>query len=703
MKRGKYKGKALLASLGAIGVLCQSSSAEAADVLHDVQGEFDRLRSAAQEVEDHRAAVADLHQTEQDLRTAEDYVRSADEEVAAAEDEHKNTQAALADARMRASDARERVRVTEETVAVRAAETEERRAAAERYTHVLAAAQAEYDAAEAAAEAAQAAAEAASAAAAGISGGDETIKLLISSDEMRRRVAEAARQAGYDYPLMEQLERGLYTLPAQEPAPAAAPAVSPAATAASDAAEVQASAAQVALDRAAAKLAYAEQRAEELGAALEAAEDAEEEARGNYADAVEEVRDADEEVSQAYKDLTAAVLYVGEARAARTESEADLALAERDHASAVRQLARWGAGRGAEAGIEYYAWHGGEGGVGHQRYHPVSYSYSDGRLEFGVGGGYVVSRTGKENGHVSGFTDTTVDLGLWNKHDRYDVRYGLSVNLPTGMAQIHDAAVVPSNVAALTRFGEGWNWTPNITVREKIDETDSWYYRFAYAIRGKYDYTMDAGTRDPPKPNATLNPGDRYEAEVRYLHAAKNERLTAFLRSSLFTGRTQEGNQVYREGATGTLGAFYTKRYTKKDTFKAYVMLELDGAASYRTVRQTFPEGAVGDDIKHTIEAPPHSDNTFTRYYGIGLTREISKTQRLRVMLHHSRSKGTYISTRDNTSSEDQMRTSVQVGYDLRLTNREALTINAERYFYRASPRERYHGWGVTLMLSRSF
>ena len=218
MKRCNYKNKALLTSLGVLSIFLQPSPVGAVDVLHDVQGEFDRLRSAAQEVEDHRAAVADLHQTEQDLRTAEDYVKTADEEVAAAEDEHKNTQTALADARMRASDARERVKETENMVAVRTAETAVRRREAESYTAELEAAQAEYDAAEAAAEAA-------SAAAAGTAGGDDAIKLLISSDEMRRRVADAAQKAGYDYPLMEQLEQGLYTLPAQEEAASgAAPA-----------------------------------------------------------------------------------------------------------------------------------------------------------------------------------------------------------------------------------------------------------------------------------------------------------------------------------------------------------------------------------------------------------------------------------------------------------------------------------------------
>ena len=49
------------------------------------------------------------------------------------------------------------------------------------------------------------------------------------------------------------------------------------------------------------------------------------------------------------------------------------------------------------------------------------------------------------------------------------------------------------------------------------------------------------------------------------------------------------------------------------------------------------------------------------------------------------------------------MRTSVQVGYDLRISDREALSLDAERYFYRSSPHERYHGWGVTLTFSRSF
>lgn len=670
MKRCNYKNKALLTSLGVLSIFLQPSPVGAVDVLHDVQGEFDRLRSAAQEVEDHRAAVADLHQTEQDLCTAEDYVKTADEEVAAAEDEHKNTQTALADARMRASDARERVKETENMVAVRTAETAVRRREAESYTAELEAAQAEYDAAEAAAEAA-------SAAAAGTAGGDDAIKLLISSDEMRRRVADAAQQAGYDYPLMEQLEQGLYTLPAQEEAASGAAPAADAGTAA----EVRDSAAQVALDRAAARLSYAEQRAEELRAALETAEDAEEAARGDYADALEEVRDADEELNQAYKDLTAAALYVGEARTARTESEADLALAERDHAAAMRQLARWAAGRSAQVGIEYYAWHGGEGGVGHQRYHPVSYSYSDGKLEFGVSTAYVVSRTGKKQGHVSGFTDTTVDLGLWNKHDRYDVRYGLSVNLPTGMAQIHDNAVVPDTVAALTRFGEGWNWTPNITIRRKINETDSWYYRLAYAIRGKYDYTLDMDLHDPP----TVHPADRYEGEVRYLHAAKNDRLTAFLRTNVFTGRSKESREVYHEGAEGLLGIFYTKRYTKKDSFKAYVMYELRGTPIYKTA------------------AEQHSDNTFTHYYGIGMTRELSKNRRARLMLHHRRSKGTFISPLNSENGEDQMRTSVQVGYDLRISDREALSLDAERYFYRSNPHERYHGWGVALTFSRSF
>jgi hypothetical protein len=110
---------------------------------------------------------------------------------------------------------------------------------------------------------------------------------------------------------------------------------------------------------------------------------------------------------------------------------------------------------------------------------------------------------------MTGFTDTTVS-GYYRLHlGDTELRFGLDMDLPTGVSRLSNRdlpAIQDEDLVALQRFGEGFDVNPTLIVYHSFGD---WGIGagVGYLLTGEYDPTKDI-------PNDDFNPGDELTVSV---------------------------------------------------------------------------------------------------------------------------------------------------------------------------------------------
>lgn len=341
-------------------------------------------------------------------------------------------------------------------------------------------------------------------------------------------------------------------------------------------------------------------------------------------------------------------------------------------------LQHFGDWSGAQKTLEYYTWRG--AARGHQFYTANSYYWSGCQRELFVSNADVYSDTGLPDGEMNGFTDTQVTGMYTNKHPVYDVKYGLSVNLPTGESRLHNNAVVPDYLARVSRLGEGWNFTPRLEVTRHIDKYTDLKWRSAYSFRGSYADSLDDLT-------SVVNPGDFWSNELEYIHTDDKKQYMMRLwythsGQSFLSGAVNNYSFQDGDGLAGM--GYYRNWFTPRDSWGAYMICSFDQAVDY-------DDGSTGGAGLHRL------------YGGVGWFHQFDARRQLRLFANWLRLEGDAYEPLTKQVYSSGKRFSVSMSYDWRMDDKDSLSIDLERAVMQQHGAAGYEGWGVMVSYNRGF
>lgn len=145
----------------------------------------------------------------------------------------------------------------------------------------------------------------------------------------------------------------------------------------------------------------------------------------------------------------------------------------------------------------YYDWEGDNFTSGRQYVTPLTVTYRMGEVEAGLRTGLVSSRntTPGREGEVTTVGDTNLSVALMQKLRKgWSIRYNLDWNLPTGKESLGGTqknAVMDGNLVQQTRFGEGTNVTPALSVIKVFSRQAQGGFGFGHTWKGRYDPNSD--------------------------------------------------------------------------------------------------------------------------------------------------------------------------------------------------------------------
>lgn len=430
---------------------------------------------------------------------------------------------------------------------------------------------------------------------------------------------------------------------------------------------------------------------EELQAAQEQAEEAEEEARELVRELTEQQAEAETDLAQSQQDLTETEKWQAEAEKANTQAEKELEVAERDLRKASYDFEHLGEGSSFQSSLEYYSWKGAQ--HGHQLVLGQEFYSSKKKYDFSVGFGYVISRSGHQdgNGQVSGMTDTQLAVTLKNDHKVNDVHYHLGINVPTGK-EAHVNAQITEGLAKYTSFNNGFIFTPAVEVIHHFNEKESISGKLSYSFRGHYN--VKNTDSDGRQIRERISPGDQLTPEIAYLYAGEKDQYTikgGFVHNGS-TSQYGTSTSEYRDGNSVWLRWFYNHDINPRDSLQVYASYSHEGKASF-----------------YDQSYRPYNDSLNWHEFGLGWKHKWEHGQYLQLMLNYQKAKGNLYrySTRGNESEENYLfsprRLSATLIYGQKLREHEELELRLERYVLSERNHRGYNGWGLALMYNYSF
>lgn len=687
-------------SAACLARLLGTASAAYHDPMHDIAGELNDLRDQRDELRAYhetaanlRAARAALAAAKQDLADAKQSVIDAKQAVEEAKKDLAASQTALAEAQEALKQAR--AISAEKTQAAIAAQQ-----AAYDYQQEVAARQAAVD--ELAAEQSNAEAQAEAAGAVSMRAGN-AYRMYANREAA---VQKALAEVGYE---QNRLAEAIRLADEYTNGDAA---IDDATIAAAEAAQDEADAWSARVDEITAALDDAEDALDEAQSYLEALEDAREEAEEEEADARADEREAEADEAQAETDVKESETNLAQAendqQSAETwvsEAESDVAEATKDEGELAHDLFHFGEGAGVQTGVEYAHAHA------HQLYFPLSI-YKTVRLDtypgqehvhadewpggearhildFSLSTGWLDSSIGTENGHSAGMTDTTLSARYHNDHPVNSMRYGLAINLPTGQNRFYQNAIVPKGLGLFEDFGKGWEYTPSVEAVHHVTERDSLIARFAYTFRKKYRLSKEVS-------EAETNPGDIADLELSYQHIGESHQLRTWMTLS-DTAKTTQDSVVKNDA--GQWGIEAPKTHYREGT-----EIELGVAASWRVgpKDELGVFGTYGHAMRvHGIAG----DATDDFELAVGLRHAMTPRLSWEALasVYHSTTGYNALYIDEGTNNEPWTRWSLLGVLDYRMTDRERLTLNIERYIRSGLENHPYQGCAVALWYTRSF
>lgn len=408
-----------------------------------------------------------------------------------------------------------------------------------------------------------------------------------------------------------------------------------------------------------------EQLKDELAEAIDAEQNAEE----NLQEQEQELEQAKQDVQDAINDVEDAKRDRAEAMEARIEAELDRDEVFNSRYDIRESIRRMGQGDGFSTRLEYYSWSGG-GYSGSQFYQPFEFYHADENITVGLTTGYLKSDTGAANGQMSGWTDTTLDVTHLNRKPKFDVRYGVAFNIPTGESRVYDNAIVPENVARFDRQGTGWNFTPKLEITHKIDKANSVTWRTAYSFRGSYHNSKDDW-------ESVLSPGNTWNNELEYLRVTEHTQFMARLGYHVIGDSDLNG--VSHDEGNELIGKLYYKNwYNKENAVLGYLDYASQAAAE-------------------------NSEATRRVYYGLGWEHRFNERQKLRVMLNMMKATGNGYDPVLRRTYLAGSRQSISASYSWKFDDRRNLYLELEKYINKNDMSADYRGWQVIIGFNMSF
>jgi hypothetical protein len=210
---------------------------------------------------------------------------------------------------------------------------------------------------------------------------------------------------------------------------------------------------------------------------------------------------------------------------------------------------------GANVESYYFNWSDNFGNNGDQLLVPLTVTANTGNWDVGVRTAFINSnfngvllldgqKIGTRKGSVSTQSDTSLSLAYNLKQSDFPVRFNLDFNLPTGKATLtgdQKNAIMDGSLVQQTRFGEGFNIAPGISVSHAFGSKDVVGLGVSYILKGQFDPNSDV-VKDE------IKPGNETVATLQYQHIDSNWLASGGL---IYTGygTTQRGGQdYYRSG-----------------------------------------------------------------------------------------------------------------------------------------------------------
>jgi hypothetical protein len=210
---------------------------------------------------------------------------------------------------------------------------------------------------------------------------------------------------------------------------------------------------------------------------------------------------------------------------------------------------------GANVESYYFNWSDNFGNGGDQLVVPLTVTANTGNWDVGVRTAFINStfngvllldgqKIGTRKGSVSTQSDTSLSLAYNLKQSDFPVRFNLDFNLPTGKATLagdQKNAIMDGSLVQQTRFGEGFNIAPGVSVSHAFGSKDVVGLGVSYILKGQFDPNSDVV-------NDEIKPGNETVATLQYQHIDSNWLASGGL---IYTGygTTQRGGQdYYRSG-----------------------------------------------------------------------------------------------------------------------------------------------------------
>jgi hypothetical protein len=210
---------------------------------------------------------------------------------------------------------------------------------------------------------------------------------------------------------------------------------------------------------------------------------------------------------------------------------------------------------GANVETYFSSWSDNFGNNGNQLVVPFTVTANSGNLDVGVRTAFINSnfngvlllngqRVGSREGSVSTLSDTSVSLAYTIKDSQFPVRLNLDMNLPTGRATLfgnEKNAIMDGSLVQQTRFGEGFNIAPGISVSHALSPNDVIGLGASYIVRGQFNPLGDVV-------NSAIDPGDEAIATLQYQHSDQKFLVTGGLIYTSYGVTTRNNQSYYRNG-----------------------------------------------------------------------------------------------------------------------------------------------------------
>jgi hypothetical protein len=214
----------------------------------------------------------------------------------------------------------------------------------------------------------------------------------------------------------------------------------------------------------------------------------------------------------------------------------------------------------------YYNWNDKAGNRGNQVVTPITATYSQGGFDAGVRSAYINSqfRGVKGRGDVSTWSDTELKLGYTAGSAQTSARVGVDMNLPTGRATLGDEeknAVMKEMLVQQSRFGEGFNIAPGVTVTHALSPNDKVSLGVSHVVKGRFapggDFVGDM-----------IDPGNETVAKLQYQKSGKKAQVTGGLTYTHYSATKVDDVDSFRQGDRLDVDLAGTVQVTKSSRLK---------------------------------------------------------------------------------------------------------------------------------------